>query len=338
MGPIGADGPKGVGPPVPVAFQRLGNWPEGGSWTSDQKCKGLGIKDNLGGLCEALCDREECLDREVGFKLKNTKGLRFDGYSFDDNHIEKGNNQPRNICALAKYGNKGAAVDKVALSTSYGVTDAGVVQPHWYGNCNNGDENSAKCCSNSVLFQGKVLEWSFAHGNQCTGDSDTDGVMTELYCIYDQTKFDEFSKPKQPADVLKKGGVLVSDATEQWKKALQSPNRKFEFKVNPDNGLPQVWNIKDQDHPIKIWDGELQSQAGPKPFTIKFVGEGTVAELNANGDVIWQRGMKADNLELDNKGNLNIFAVDGDNKKLVWDKDKNFEKDKPAPPASRRRL
>lgn len=343
MGAIGPDGPKGVGPPIPTAFERLGTWPEGGSWTSDAQCKGLGIRENLGGLCVPLCEREECNDKEIGFVLRNQKGLRFGGYSFDDNHIEKGNNQPRNICALARYGTKAAfgdkaTVEKVALDTSYGVTDAGVVEPHWYGNCANGDKDQEKCCTNSVLMQGKPVEWdTFAHGNQCTGDSDTDGVMVEVHCIYDQAKYDEFSKPREPRSELISGEQIVSNAFKRWQTTLQSPNKRWAFKIDPESGVPQVWDIsnKDSSKHEMVWDGKLGGRAGPKPYTLKFVGEGTVAVLNGEGDAIWQRGMKASKILLSNEGNLEIYANDGGDK-LVWDRMGKYEKDKPKQPPSRR--
>lgn len=54
------------------------------------------------GFFRGLAQREGCDDVKVGFKIKNDKGIRYKGYSFDDNNIDAGNNQPRNICALAR--------------------------------------------------------------------------------------------------------------------------------------------------------------------------------------------------------------------------------------------
>lgn len=56
------------------------------------------MTDNLCGKCEKLPGG--------GFKLSSTNGLRFGGASFDDNQIGLGSYQARNICMLAKYGNK----------------------------------------------------------------------------------------------------------------------------------------------------------------------------------------------------------------------------------------
>ena len=56
MGDLGPKGADGVGPPPATAYQQLGSWPKGGAWTSDAKCKQLDIVNNLGGLCEPLCE------------------------------------------------------------------------------------------------------------------------------------------------------------------------------------------------------------------------------------------------------------------------------------------
>lgn len=62
-------------------------------------CTNLGIKDNLCGSCTKISG---------GFKLENTAGLRFEGFSFDDNQNGAGSIQARNVCLLARYGNKGS--------------------------------------------------------------------------------------------------------------------------------------------------------------------------------------------------------------------------------------
>ena len=85
---------------MPEAYERTGDWPVGGCWTKDSSCSKLGIKDNLCGRCEPLC--EHC-DAAVGFKLVADKGLRFGQYTFDAEKIAAGNYQPRNLCALARY-------------------------------------------------------------------------------------------------------------------------------------------------------------------------------------------------------------------------------------------
>eukprot|EP00618_Florenciella_parvula_P020570 CAMPEP_0119521542 /NCGR_PEP_ID=MMETSP1344-20130328/37209_1 /TAXON_ID=236787 /ORGANISM="Florenciella parvula, Strain CCMP2471" /LENGTH=67 /DNA_ID=CAMNT_0007559521 /DNA_START=20 /DNA_END=220 /DNA_ORIENTATION=+ len=46
-----------------------------------------------------------------GFTLEadETHALHFMGSSFDDQHASKGNITPRNVCALAIYGNKASS-------------------------------------------------------------------------------------------------------------------------------------------------------------------------------------------------------------------------------------
>ncbi len=104
-----------------------------------------------------------------------------------------GNNQPRNICALSKYGN-GATVDskyRTATARSFGVANnKGKPQSHWYANCAKGDKNQEKCCSNSKLIDGKIDWVQYAHGNSCKGDADTDKVIGELTCVFNEDMYD----------------------------------------------------------------------------------------------------------------------------------------------------
>ena len=68
-----------------------GPWPKGMCYPRDNNCKSLGIKDNLCGKCVSLGGG--------AFRLIADVGLRFNGYSFDDNRIGKGSFQ---ACILKK--------------------------------------------------------------------------------------------------------------------------------------------------------------------------------------------------------------------------------------------
>lgn len=68
MGPEGFRGADGVGPPIAKQTISGGKWPGGGCWTRDKSCSDLGIKTNLCGRCEKLCDT---CGGDVGFKLIN---------------------------------------------------------------------------------------------------------------------------------------------------------------------------------------------------------------------------------------------------------------------------
>ena len=60
-----------------------GAWPTGWCHPMDSTCTSLGVKDNMCGECKAWGNG--------GFSLSETKmGLRFQGYSFDDNEIGEG--------------------------------------------------------------------------------------------------------------------------------------------------------------------------------------------------------------------------------------------------------
>ena len=60
--------------------------------------------------------------------------------------------QARNICALAKYGNKGT-VGKFPSKQSQGYTNWSVRgQVHWFGNCREGASN-AHCCTGAAPFK-----------------------------------------------------------------------------------------------------------------------------------------------------------------------------------------
>jgi hypothetical protein len=135
----------------------------------------------------------KCIKTATGFKLENVKaGLRWgpkgdtvDGKSFDDNMNGKGTNQAKNICILAKYGNKPAPFKEFPTSNCEGVTQGGISdQTHWYGNCNADSKREKSCCSNAKLME-PGQDWAnFAVGNDCGGDKDKDNVLGSITCEF----------------------------------------------------------------------------------------------------------------------------------------------------------
>ena len=161
-----------------------GQWPQGWCHPPDAVCLSLGIKENMCGTCTKTA---------TGFKLENTKaGLRWgpqgsnvDGKSFDDNYIGKGTTQARNLCILAKYGNKPKALPEFPTSNCAGHTQHGITpQAHWYGNCRAGSYSEKSCCSNAALLEPGQDFAKFAVGNTCRGDTDTDDVLGSLTCEF----------------------------------------------------------------------------------------------------------------------------------------------------------
>jgi len=152
-----------------------GPWPKGMCYPRDNSCKSLGIKDNLCGKCVSLGGG--------AFRLIADVGLRFNGYSFDDNRIGKGSFQARNICMLAKYGNKGT-ITKQATAQSAGITNYKVSgQVHFFGNCGQSAAN-LKCCTNGGLMPSGWDFNNFAKGNSCRGDGDTDYTTKQVDCYF----------------------------------------------------------------------------------------------------------------------------------------------------------
>jgi len=152
-----------------------GPWPQGMCYPRDNTCKTLGIKDNLCGKCSSLGGGN--------FRLYSDKGLRFNGYSFDDNMIGKGSYQARNICMLAKYGNK-ATYTKQATAKSAGYTNYRVHgQVHFFGNCRPSAAYK-HCCTNAGLIPNGWDFNKFSKGNSCRGDGDRDYVTKQVDCYF----------------------------------------------------------------------------------------------------------------------------------------------------------
>jgi hypothetical protein len=171
----------------------------------DKDCTDLGVKDNLCGKCTKTAE---------GFKLTNTDaGLRFAGYSFDNKEIGVKSVQARNICILARYGNKGQ-VTKQPLDTCAGTSNTGSIeaQARWYGNCKEGTVSQKDCCAGAFVL-GSYFDWTkFSQGNSCKGDSDKGSTLGELECSFDDGTFKKAGWPvgycHPLTDECKKLGIM----------------------------------------------------------------------------------------------------------------------------------
>jgi hypothetical protein len=153
--------------------------------------------------CEKLCER---CDADAGFKLINDDGLRYGAYTFDASKLTAGSNQPRNMCALARYGNGGVVNPRsspIASAKSYATLAAtGKPQQHWYGSCANGDSKEGQCCANANLLDGKIDWDSFSHGSTCAGNTETNQVVEELSCIFSEEAYEKATAPPKAAEFL----------------------------------------------------------------------------------------------------------------------------------------
>jgi len=173
--------------PIPKPIQggyAPGAWPRGWCHPPDAVCLSLGIKENMCGKCTKTA---------TGFMLENTKaGLRWgpggasvDGKSFDDSYIGKGTTQAKNLCIMAKYGNKFKELTEFPTSNCAGHTQDGIPpQAHWYGNCRAGSYKEKSCCANAAVMEPGQDFAKFAVGNSCRGDKDTDAVLGSLQCEF----------------------------------------------------------------------------------------------------------------------------------------------------------
>lgn len=333
-GPLGNPGPPGFGPPKPVAYQTLGAWPEGGAWTSDATCKALGVRENLGGKCEPLCTTDDkCNGGEIGFKLVNTDGLRYLEYSFDDTNQHAGQNQPRNICALAKYGDT-RTIERVATELSFAkAATSGTQQKHYYGACEKGDQAQENCCANSPLRGvGVKAQFNrFAHGNTCTGDSDTDNVVTELTCVYNDALFEQFGGPRTPKDILHQGEDLKSDHEKDWGSTLKSKDGEFVLEMDKNRAIIRIFEIDNGKHK-EVWESAPDRDCRDTgPYTLKILGSGALGIVNSQNTVCWSRGSMGYTVQLTDEGSLDLYSKQGENgETLVWDSQDQYVANRPA--------
>jgi len=138
-------------------------------------------------------DEEATLPAESelqGFKLTADPdhALHFMGNSFDDQHTTRGNITPRNVCALAIYGNRAASYTDQGTPTeeSYGTLSQTLACPHWAGNCCT--RTGCDACTN-YAYLSPDQDWNdFSKGNHVIcdiDDIDTDLCWSSVICVVD---------------------------------------------------------------------------------------------------------------------------------------------------------
>jgi len=274
QGRTGTAGHDGVGPAPAVPMKKKGEWPKGNCYNRADPCAALGVTDNLCGKCEPLCKR---CGAKSGFQLLNPSGLRFKGYSFDDQNLEAGSNQVRNICMLARYGNEGKFKGKTASlisakSWAESTSDDDLKQPHWYGNCAADDKDKAQCCSNAQLVKSGFNWYSYGTGDDCLGNLDTDRVTVRISCIFDEADMKEQDKPILPRDGDIKGGGLVS-VGEMYQTSYRSLNGKCDFILADDGAMLINKNKK------TIWQKAFSGKAS-SPYSMTMAKSGSLQIYN----------------------------------------------------------
>jgi hypothetical protein len=309
QGPTGKAGLDGAGPLPAKAIKKSGPWPKLGCWTKGGDCVKLGVSDNLCGQCEPLCKR---CGSKAGFMLSATDGLRFKGYSFDDNAVYVGSNMVRNMCMLARYGNKGTFKGNTAdivSAKSYAESSRTKEQPHFYGRCTIGDKSQEACCSNSKLVSSGFDWLKFATGNQCGSDLDKDWITSKVVCIFDEKAMQEAQKPPDPRDGDSMGGFLVSQG-ELDETTYRSKNGKFDF-VLDDGGAMLVQKDKKT-----IWS-KVMTGKKVSPYKMVMGKDGDLIVYNGAGDAVWTAGTKGSGTQvrLTDKGCLTVMDA---NDECYW--------------------
>lgn len=310
QGGTGTAGKDGVGPPKVVPAKTEGEWPKGNCYKTTDSCSNFGVKTNLCGQCEPLC--KKCGMRE-GFILKNSNGLRFKGFTFDDNKLKPGDNQVRNICMLARYGNEGTWTDNtkdIISAKSFGESSPDSEQPHWFGNCDPDpkDLSMLECCSNSMLIGPEHNWFKYGSGNSCAGDLDKDRVTTMITCIFDEKSYTEKSTPPVPRDHDNIGGGLISDGDEIDLTNYRSLDGRWEF-VLGNNGKMFIMNRHTQE---TIWMVNMQvGGAAVSPYRLVMQASGNLVVYNGQKSAVWSsktEGTGATRVTLTNRGFLMVLA------------------------------
>ena len=311
IGPTGPDGPPGldgVGPSKPGPVKKAGSGTWGPEFLKTRTCTKLGIKDNLGGECKPLC---ETCDSLSGFMLVNEDGLRYKDMGFDDTNTGEGSTQAKNVCMLARYGNKGKMTVTPDDSSYMTLVDKKDVkdQVHWYGSCSAGAKQEAKCCTNSQVMT-KGFDFStFATGNQCQGDSDTAKPTKVLFCVFDKAAYIRQSRPAGPPAYPPE----KLDASE----SLRSNGKAYEMNLLSKNGLFSASMQRDgnfvvyQQGGIALWNSGTSGK-GTGPFRLDMQTDGDLVIYDKNNKYTWSSntyGKGGRKLILQDDGNLVLYTA-----------------------------
>jgi hypothetical protein len=305
-GPNGLAGADGAGPAKPRPLRKKGPWPKGaGCYIRADPCGPLGVSDNLCGKCKPLCAK--CGAKE-GFELTNDQGLRFDGFSFDDQNVQSGSIQVRNMCMLARYGNlgkfEGKAEDIISVA-SYAESSTTIEQPHWYGNCAAGLSGMEKCCSNDVLVE-SGFNWKYATGDDCGSNLDLDKVTTKLVCIFNEKAYEEAKKPPVPRDGDDIGGELVS-VGELDQTTYRSPNGECDFILDDDGAMMVQKKSK------TIWQKMFTGKTA-SPYRMVMSKDGNLKVYSGEKVQVWESQTAdsgATQVRLTNTCCLNVMSQGG---------------------------
>jgi len=314
VGPDGAPGKDGVGPAKPGPVKKAGQGTWGAEFLKTQTCTKLGIKENLGGECQQLC--ENC-DSLSGFMLVNDDGLRYKDMGFDDKNIDAGSTQAKNLCMLARYGS-GGDMSVTPTDQSYmTLTDPKAVkeQVHWYGSCSAGNKNEAKCCTNAQIMTKGFDFSSFATGNQCGGDADKAQPTKVLFCVFDAVAFTRQSRPAGPPQYP--SDQLISS------KNLRSNGKTFEMNLLSENGMFSASMQRDgnfvlyRQGGIQLWSSGTSGK-GTGPFRLEMQSDGNLVIYDKDGKYTWNsatNGKGAVKLRMQDDGNLVLYNA---RSQAVW--------------------
>lgn len=210
---------------------------------------------------------------------------------------------------------------------------SGDKQKHYYGACEKGDKAQENCCANSQLREvGVKVQFNrLSHGNTCTGDSDTDNVVDELTCVYNDALFKQFGGPRTPKDVLYQGEDLKSDHENDWGKVLISANKEYELDMDQKRAIIHIYELIDGKH-TEVWVSAPDKDCRDTgPYTLKILGSGSLGIVDSANTVCWQRGSMGYSVQLSDEGTLNLYTKEGENgQKLVWDNQDRYKADRPS--------
>jgi hypothetical protein len=317
IGPAGQDGESGangVGPLKPGPIKKAGKGTWGPQFLKTRTCTKLGIAENLGGECKPLCDSCDSL---AGFMLVNEDGLRYNDLAFDDHNYGPGSTQAKNVCMLARYGNKGDM--KVTPSdTSYmTLVDKKDIkeQVHFYGDCKEGSAKEAKCCTNAEIMPKGFDFKTFATGGSCGGDLDKGKPVKVLFCVFNKAAFVKQSRPAGPPQFP--AGKLTGG------KSLRSNGKINQMNMLSSNGLYQVSMQRNgnlvvyRQGGVELWSAGTTGK-GTGPYRLTMQTDGNLCIYDKNDKFIWgsnTAGKGGVKLVMQNDGNLVLYSSSLDE---VW--------------------
>ena len=313
-GPDGEPGIAGVGPSKPGPVKKAGHGTWGPEYLKTRTCNTLGVSENLGGECMPLC--ESC-DSLSGFMLVNEDGLRYDNLAFDDHNYGAGSTQAKNVCMLAKYGNKGDMTTTPDDSSYMTLVDKADVkeQVHFFGDCTEGSTTEANCCTNAKVMTSGFDFKTFATGGSCGGDLDKGKPTKVLFCVFNKAAYVRQSRPagppQYPSDRMTGG------------KSLRSNGKVNEMNLLSSNGLYQLSMQRNgnlvvyKQGGIELWSSGTTGK-GTGPYHVDMQTDGNLVLYDTDKTVTWASstaGQGGAKLVMQNDGNLVMYT---NSLQVVW--------------------